>query len=76
MLLRRLLIDILPWSERCCDRNVVCCSDDTAAISVVIVVFGVIIVPVSVIVTVINRNICSIDPEEIAGRYLLGKLVD
>lgn len=40
------------------------------------IVFCVIVVPAGVLVTVINRDICPIDPEELAERNLLGKFVD
>ena len=46
----------------------------TAAIAA-IVVFSVVVVPFSVLV-VIDRNVCPIDTEELAERYLLGKLMD
>jgi len=36
----------------------------------------VVVVLLSVLVTVIDGNVCTIDTEELAERYLLGKLVD
>jgi hypothetical protein len=41
-----------------------------------IVVFSVVVIPLSVLVTVIDRNVCAVDTEELAERYLFGKLVD
>jgi hypothetical protein len=73
---RRLLIDFLRWSERCSDRYVVCRCYDTAAVTVVEVVFSVIVVPLCVIVTVIYLDVCPIDTKELAERDLLGKLVN
>jgi len=36
----------------------------------------VIVVPLCVVVTVIDRDVCPVDTEELAERNLLGKLVD
>ncbi|MBX0287821.1 hypothetical protein [Haloarcula salinisoli] len=35
-----------------------------------------VVVPLSVVVTVINRDICPINAEELIERHLLGKLVN
>jgi len=48
------------------DWDIVSSSHDTTAVAVVILVFSVIIVPVCVVVTLINGNVCAIDAQELA----------
>jgi hypothetical protein len=50
------------------------CGDDTAA--VVVIVFCVIVVPVSVLLTQIDGDVCAVDTKERAERDLLRMLVD
>ena len=71
---RRLLIDFPRWYERCCDRNVVRCGHDRVA--VVKVVFSVIVVPLGVLITLTDANICPVDSAEFAEQVPLGKFVD
>ena len=73
---RCLLIDFFHRCERCCDMNVIRSSHDTTAVAIVIIIFSVIIVPRRAVITLVNWNICPVDTEELAERYLLGKLVD
>nr|WP_049995840.1 hypothetical protein [Halococcus sediminicola] len=73
---RRLLIYLLRRCERSCNRNIVSSDHQTAAVSVVEIVFSVIVVPPSIIIPLVDGDVGAIDSIEFAERYLLGKLVD
>ena len=63
---RRLLVNFLCWRERRCDWNVVLGGQDTAAVAVVVLVCSVVVVPLSVVITLVDGNVRPIDAEELA----------
>lgn len=62
-------VESQPTVKEC---TAVCRSHDTAAVAIIVVILSVIVVPMCVVVTLIDGNVCAVDTKELAEQAPLG----